>query len=160
MQGKENNKTGAHYTLRHPRPEEGEVLTALAIKSKKYWGYSDNLIAAWLPELTVTKDFLENCIGYVVEQEEKIIGFWCSSAQEGSLEAYVFIDPDFIRKGIGLLLWGAVKKEAQEKGLSYLTWLSDPNSEGFYSKIGAQKIGEEASKIVKGRKLPIMRYFL
>ncbi len=50
--------------------------------------------------------------------------------------------------------------EAKARGLQYLTWDADPNALGFYKKMGAEKIGEKASSIVPGRKLPIMRFYL
>jgi len=35
---------------------------------------------------------------------------------------------------------------------------ADPNAAGFYIKMGGVKIGEKASLVVPGRKLPIIKF--
>lgn len=149
-----------NINLRTARPQDAALLTEIAVRSKKYWGYSDALITAWMPELTVTPEFIDESIGYVVEEEGRIAGFWCRSAREELAEGLLFIEPRDIGKGYGRLLWHSVMTEAQARGLQYLTWLSDPNAAAFYEKMGAKKIGEHASQVVPGRTLPIMRYEL
>ena len=146
--------------IRAAKPSEAKELTKLAIRSKAHWGYSDDLIEKWLPELEVTPDFINSSISFVVEVDGQIKGFWCRTPKEGLSEGRYFIEPDSLRLGYGKLLWEAVITKAKELKLKYLTWEADPNSVGFYLKMGAKQIGTINSNIVPGRKLPIMRFYI
>ncbi|NQY41856.1 MAG: GNAT family N-acetyltransferase [Legionellales bacterium] len=148
------------YILRKAQPQDAKTLTEIAKISKQYWGYSTELIKAWEEELTVTENFIKDCIGFVIEENNSIKGFWCRSATEELADGFLFVEPRSIGLGYGRILWNAVMQEAKNLGLKYLTWESDPNATNFYKKMGAKQIGTKPSAIVKGRFLPIMRYYL
>ncbi len=148
------------YLIRRAKPEEAKVLTEIALRSKAYWGYSAELIQLWTPELEVTPEMIENGISFVAELDSVIKGFWCRPAVEELSDGRLFIEPSEISKGCGKALWNAVMKEAKHRGLRYLTWEGDPNAAGFYLKMGARQIGTVESKVVPGRMLPILRFYL
>ncbi len=148
------------HKLRIAVPEDAEELTEIAILSKQYWGYSDKMINLWLPELTVTPEFIEKSIGFVIEESNVIKGFWCRMPKGELSEGFLFVEPKSIGKGYGKVLWDAVMGESRRIGLKYLTWESDPNAASFYEKMGAKQIGIKYSLVIRGRQLPIMRYNL
>ena len=149
-----------HFNIRKAEPDDADLLTDLAKKSKAHWGYSQELIDKWQEELTVTAEFISNSISFVAEHEGKIVGFWCRSTikSKSPTPGLLFIDPKYIRHGCGAMLWQAVKKEAKSRGLSSFIIEADPNAEGFYLKMGGIKIGEKESTVVAGRKLPIIEF--
>lgn len=149
-----------NYSLRKAAPKDAKILTALAVESKKYWGYPQGLIKLWLSELNVTPDFIKESISYVIEKDNRIIGFWARSAKEELSKGLFFIHPEFIGQGYGKILFKAVTAEAKNRNFKYLTWLADPNATKFYIKMGAVQISEQASDTVEGRILPVMRYYL
>lgn len=146
--------------VREAKPAEAKLLTSIAMRSKAHWGYSDDLIHQWLPELEVTSELISSSICFVVEVDGEIAGFWCREPKEGLSKGRYYIEPKFIRHGYGKLLWTAVTTKAKELKVKYLTWECDPNAVGFYLKMGAKQIGTTDSKIVLGTKTPIMRLYL
>lgn len=49
---------------------------------------------------------------------------------------------------------------ARALGLSSLLIDADPNAEGFYLRMGAERVGEVPSGSISGRMLPLLRYGL
>lgn len=146
--------------IRKARPQEGQMLTQLAFRSKAYWGYDTKLLEVWRDELTVSEEMIRDFISYVAQSGDRVVGFWCREPKEEHSAGFLFIEPDWIGKGVGRLLWEAVMADAKQRGLRYLTWEADPNAEPFYLRMGAYRIGLKASDVVEGRKLPVMRFHL
>jgi predicted N-acetyltransferase YhbS len=61
--------------------------------------------------------------------------------------------------GIGRALFERSKRRAAERGASVLELSADPNAEGFYARLGAQRIGEIPAGMngEENRVLPRMR---
>ena len=97
-----------------------------------------------------------------MEHHGKIVGFWCRSLIESqeATPGYLFIHPEHMRKGIARRLWQVVKKEAMDKGINSFTIEADPNAVPFYLDLGAQKAGEIESKVIPGRKIPLLKFIL
>jgi GNAT superfamily N-acetyltransferase len=146
--------------IRRAKPDEAFELSEIALRSKAYWGYPDELIELWRPELEVTPAMIKKNISFIVEEKSGIQGFWVRPAVEELSDGRLFIEPDAIGKGHGRSLWMAVMEEAKKRELEYMTWEGDPNALGFYLKMGAIQIGSIESKFVPGRLLPILRCYL
>ena len=58
------------------RPSEAPVLTALTIRSKAHWGYSDSFMTAAIPELKFCcEKFLPEFLVHVLQEDGKRMGF-------------------------------------------------------------------------------------
>ncbi|MCB1417324.1 MAG: GNAT family N-acetyltransferase, partial [Nitratireductor sp.] len=68
----------------------------------------------------------------------------------------LFVDPQFIGKGIGGALWRDVLENVENAGVARLLCQSDPNAESFYLKMGMTRIGETPSGSIPGRMLPLL----
>lgn len=149
----------ARIIIRKAKPQDAEKMTQIAMRSKAHWGYSDELLSLWKEDLKVTPEFLKSAIGYVVECDDVMIGYWVREAIQADqlTQGFLFIEPEFIGSGCGRLLFDALKNGMQERGIHSFTFEADPNAAGFYLKMGGVKIGEKESKVVKGRKLPIIK---
>ncbi|TCZ76618.1 GNAT family N-acetyltransferase [Paenibacillus albiflavus] len=141
--------------------QEADDLTQLAIRSKAYWGYSDEFIESCRAALTITPEFIAAAHVYVVEDEGKIQGF-IALEQDGdsSILSDVFIDPSAVRLGYGRVLWQHIMGLAKELGIPKVIIHSDPHAEGFYLSMGAKRIGDVESTVTKGRFLPLMEIVL
>ena len=64
------------YSIRPARPDEAPMRSALARRSKGYWGYDDAFLSACEKELTVSEAELANNPGYVIEDSERVIGYY------------------------------------------------------------------------------------
>ena len=144
--------------IRKARTDEGPILSGIAMRSKAYWEYDNDFIEACREDLTISEQKIEGNHVYILEDTSTIIGFYCLAAngKTGSLD-FLFIEPDFIGRGYGRILWESVIQTAREIGLDEFTIDSDPHAEEFYRKMGAVRIGEVESTVFRGRKLPLMK---
>lgn len=147
--------------IRAANPEEAEVLTDLAWRSKNYWGYSPEEMNEFSVFLTVTLDFLENNPTYLIEDEDlnEILGFY-SLEKTADGEWWLlrhWVVPERIGTGVGQLLFLHACEIAETVGAEKLRILSDPNAEAFYLHMGAGRVGEEIRKFgAAERVMPVL----
>jgi|TARA_B110000116_G_scaffold221806_1_gene200423 hypothetical protein len=55
---------------------DAKKLTEIALKSKKFWGYSEKQLENWIDELTVSEQMIQKLIVYKYIYDDKIIGFY------------------------------------------------------------------------------------
>ncbi len=145
--------------IRQADSNESTVLSALAMDSKAYWGYSVEFMEACRDELSVPDENLRSkkftCM--VAELEDEIVGFYCLeqiTLSRMELDA-MFVAPTHIGTGIGRMLMEHAKNTAEEKGANSILIQGDPNAEKFYRAAGAQLVGERESESIPGRYLPL-----
>lgn len=136
--------------------EDAPLLSDLAYRSKAHWGYDQPFMEACRDALTITADYIRSNPVYVLEVDQCIVGFYSFLVEDEKLDC-LFLEPDWIGKGLGKRMWSHVLQGAKECGLSSFTLDSDPYAEPFYLKRGAVKIGEIESTAIAGRKLPILQ---
>ncbi|HVL90081.1 MAG TPA: GNAT family N-acetyltransferase [Actinomycetota bacterium] len=139
--------------IRPAAPGDAKTLTALAIRSKAHWGYDKTFMQACRPSLAIHATCVQPT--FVAEVDGATAGFY---QLEGSEIGAFFVDPPFIGRGVGRALWEHLMQEAQRRGLAAVEILSDPNAEGFYRTMGAERAGEAPSDVFgPERMLPLMR---
>ena len=146
-------------SIREARLHEAEKISALAMRSKAYWGYSNEFMEACRDELTVNaENLVTDRLYYVVaEQESKLLGYYAIerlAENEYELEA-LFVEPDHIGKGIGKSLMDHAKTMVLELGGKTLLIQGDPNAEKFYLAAGGKPIGTRKSASISGRSLSL-----
>lgn len=145
-------------TLRRARPGEAAAITALAVRSKRLWGYSDAFMTRVEPGLLVTEADIGEQHVAVLEDDGRLLGY-CRVSDRGDhaeLED-LFIDPSCIARGHGRRLFRHALSVARGLGRAQMEWDSDPFAEPFYLRLGATRIGETESQLIPGRMLPRMR---
>jgi GNAT superfamily N-acetyltransferase len=143
--------------LRRARPDEAATLTAIALRSKAHWGYDAAFMRAAVPELTITPELVEHSATHVADAAGDVLGFYVLSVEQGVPTLRdLWVEPRAIGTGVGAMLWRHMLGEARARGYAAVRIESDPYAEGFYSKMGARRVGEVRSKIIEGRVLPLM----
>jgi GNAT superfamily N-acetyltransferase len=143
--------------IRTADPSEAEALTALALRSKRAWGYGRAFMAAVLPDMIVHPEYLRDEYGAVAEQDGKILGYAVLRVDnEVAFLRDLFVEPDRFRSGIGKTLFLHVTDYARDRGAKKLRLVGDPNALGFYKRLGMTQVGEEPSIVGARRVLPIM----
>ncbi len=107
---------------------------------------------------------------FVAEDKQKIVGLVyltiCPKRAENGISAeflYFYIDPGYWRKGIGTLLWKAIRNFLlKEKIPLAFGWVlkSNPKSRAFYESFGAKPDGVEQTVEKLGTTLVQIRYIL
>jgi GNAT superfamily N-acetyltransferase len=148
--------------IRRARPAEAAVLSALALRSKAHWGYDADFLAACQDDLTLSADDIATSAVYIFDGVDAPSGFYRLVLQDGSVAELdaLFVDPAAMRQGVGRRLWQHAVSTATKLGCSEMVWQSDPQAEGFYLAMGAQRAGDSESTVTPGRMLPLMRFRL
>jgi GNAT superfamily N-acetyltransferase len=143
--------------FREALPEEAPALTALALRSKRAWGYDERFMERVMPDMVVHPKYLVDEHGIVAEESGVVVGYAIVRVEGGhALLRDLFVEPERLRRGIGKALFFEAVRYALEHGARELTLGGDPNAIGFYERMGMRKVGEEASVVGGGRMLPVM----
>ncbi len=156
--------------------EEAQALTALAQMSKAHWGYAEEDLARWRPELTFSVEELRR------DDLEVRVARGDAGAPRGAGDAeggaplgmyalerdredparvhleHFWVDPRAMGAGVGRALFRDAERRARALGGRVLEIESDPRAEGFYLRMGARRVGEVAAPAAgaPGRVLPVL----
>ena len=147
--------------LRAARSAEADALSALALRSKGFWGYSPEFIEACRGELSYDPRQIaaRNFDFTVCQLSDGLVGFYAiERCGDDRFElCALFVEPEYIGQGFGRLLMESAKQEARELGAECLIVQGDPNAESFYTAAGGTCTGQRESGSVPGRFLPLFR---
>ena len=152
--------TSSTCVIRPACADEASLLSELAFRSKAYWGYSDEFMAACRVELSYTPAQIAapEYHFFVTEAARAIRGFYALEQRSSStveVEA-MFVEPAWVGKGYGRALMGHAKSQAARLGATTMIIQSDPNAERFYRAAGGQVTGRRESGSIPGRQLPTL----
>lgn len=147
------------YVIRDARPQEASLLSALAFRSKAYWGYPAEFMESCRAELTVDAGRIgaDDTVCRVVADGRRILGFYIvEKVSDGvyELEA-LFVEPGFIGTGIGRSLLRHAIRTVSDRRAARLIIQGDPNASRFYIAAGARRVGSRESGSIPGRYLPL-----
>lgn len=144
--------------VRPALPEDAEALTKIAHDAKRHWGYPERWIKHWQADLTISSGYLANNPVFVAESDGKIVGFYSLVIRKDKAELdHLWVMPEYIGTGVGKALFFHAMQDAAGRQISDVQISADPNAEGFYTKMGAYRIGETVSEIDgQPRSLPLM----
>lgn len=147
------------FEIRFANPSEADELSELASRSKSYWPYGNDYLDLCRAATHVTDRDVKDWPFIVSIQDGKICGFAAVSLVQGvQMLDHMWIEPGYIGKGLGRLLFERAVEEAKKLSWTEFEIASDPYAEKFYLKLGAYRIGEKESKIKPGFFLPLLRY--
>lgn len=145
--------------IRRAKVGDANILTNIAINSEAYWGYDEDYMESFKDTYRVSENYISNYPTFLIEDDNEVVGFYGILMNEGETELeYFFIDPRYIRKGYGKLLWKHVIETARSLNIKAFEIITSPEAIGFYTKLGALKIGEVESLVKVGRKIPRLIY--
>ena len=113
----------------------------------------------WKSDLEVSEDYISKNEVVKVYEQDKFIGFYgIKFINEKDAEIdHLWLIPEKIKKGLGRLIFNHIFKCLKLKNYIKATLIAEPNSKGFYEKMGGKVIGQHQSK-VSGRFLDIYEF--
>jgi GNAT superfamily N-acetyltransferase len=150
-------------TIRPATPSDAEALTALALAGKRHWGYPEAWLEAWRGILTKTPNYVAANVVYCAEDETgQLVGYYALERDGSKLRLEdLFLAPSQIGQGLGRQLFEHAVEAARALGVHELLIESDPNAEGFYLRMGAQRVGQIVSQLTGvERVVPVLWYAL
>jgi GNAT superfamily N-acetyltransferase len=141
-------------------PGHAGELSRIAFASKKHWGYPAGWMEAWSDALRIDPEQIAFNPTYAAVRDEEIVGFYLlRTGKESAVLEHLWIRPDQIGEGIGRRLFEHAVEQARVLGAKFIEIESDPNAEGFYCRLGAQRIrtvhGSVAGCV---REIPVLHY--
>tara|TARA_B100000809_G_scaffold43243_1_gene37545 strand:+ start:29352 stop:29792 length:441 start_codon:yes stop_codon:yes gene_type:complete len=124
---------------------DAKELTEIALESNSFWGYTDEILESWTQDLTVSECIIKEMIVYKLNS----VGFYIlNQPKEESIELeFLFVLPNFIRKGIGSQLISHAFEQAKLLNCKLVTLLVDSNAVPFYESKGFKIIDKKESSI-------------
>jgi N-acetylglutamate synthase-like GNAT family acetyltransferase len=129
--------------IRRALPDDCQALRALVRAAKGYWHYSSDYMQVWDYDQCITPEFIVHYMVRCAVDGSEIIGFYAYST-EGEIRElkHLWVAPEHIGTGVGRrLLLDAIEK-LRSAGVSKVQIVADPNSEGFYRRMGARRLPE------------------
>jgi len=123
--------------------EDFPQLREIAIEAKAHWGYDRARVEEWGTHGDFEPESLRSREVYVAEANSAPVG-WASLIPRGEVGWLedLWIDPPWIGRGVGRLLFEHVAGRARELGARRLEWEAEPNARGFYERMGATYVRE------------------
>lgn len=156
-----------NQTIIRALPADSEQLSEIAYAAKGHWGYPDFWMAEWREEFRITTPYIQDNAVYktvvmLADGKPDIAGFYALAALNAEqVLDHLWIRPQFMGKGIGRALFDHAVQMARYRGANQIVFDADPNAEGFYLHIGAQRIGQRSAPIDdKPRFVPRMVYII
>jgi GNAT superfamily N-acetyltransferase len=143
-------------TIRAARGADALRLTAIAFASKRDWGYPEQWLAAWRPQLTVTPAYIREHVVFVIRVGPRLRGFYALAERPRHWDLdHFWIHPDAMGRGLGRRLFTHAVRYVKRRGPLLLSIVADPNAAGFYQRMGARPAGTVSAPIAGiKRRLP------
>ena len=144
--------------INRAKPEDAETLTQIAHAAKRHWGYPEDWIESWRDVLTMRPEFIAGNSSYCAMEYDRPIGFYVLTNESDGLHLdHLWTLPEAMHRGIGRALLAHAVEEARRTGCSCLKIEADPNAEGFYTRMGAHRVGTRLSEVCgQRRELPLL----
>ena len=137
-------------------PADIPLLTKTAFASKGFWGYPAEWMEMWRDDLTMTEESILKNTVVKAFHEKQFVGFYVlidMAAGKWGLDGF-WILPGEMGKGYGKQLFAHLMDFLRQQKAKKLEVVSDPNANGFYEKMGGEKVGKYASR-PEGRELDV-----
>lgn len=107
-------------------------------------------------------EFIAANVTYCAMEDARAVGFYLLTNESDGLHLdHLWIIPQAMGRGIGRALFEHAVGQARELGHRTLKIEADPNAEGFYTRMGARRVGATGTIIEdQRRELPVLQYDL
>jgi GNAT superfamily N-acetyltransferase len=149
-------------TIKKAGIEMHGTLTEIAHAAKRHWGYPELWMQLWREALTITPDYIVSNEVYVAHVGDRIVGFYALTGSGARLTLdHLWLSPSEIGTGIGRSLFDHAMVTAKQLGAAEIEIEAEPNAVGFYSHMGARRVGENQYELDgQPRILPLLIYQL
>ncbi len=168
--------TVKHWQCRLATRADEIPVVALQVECTHQLGlafHKDLLLSRYIREIGgLDKDLINRRTYYVVEQDNHIIGSggWSDRGAQPESDAgvqksklmppcvcTVFVDPDYIRRGVGTAILNAVEEDIRLAGYHSVELVTILSAVNFYASLGYKKLDNSVVELSNGTLLPAIR---
>ena len=134
----------AVVTVRAARAADEERLRELTSEPKAHWGYDRDFVRRWAEGLSFESDRER----WVAEVDGEIVAWAALVPPSGGVAVLddLWVDPAWMGRELGSRLFRLAADRARELGAERLEWGAEPNSVGFYEKLGGRKLRDHVTE--------------
>jgi GNAT superfamily N-acetyltransferase len=156
MEGALTDEKGSSVRIRPAHPRDEERLREIATAAKGHWGYDLDRVRQWAAMADFSASATRDKELYVAEAKGRAIA-WAALIPRGELIWLddLWVEPEWIGKGIGSLLFRHAVERATRLAGKRLEWEAEPNAVGFYEKLGGRYL-RDSEPSLWGRVIPVM----
>ncbi len=147
------------WHIRRAVASDAAILSAIALAAKRHWGYPEQWLDAWRPNLTFDGDRVSALQVYVIESVDEIAGFYAlvPGTPRWALD-HLWVRPEHMGQGLGRQLVAHALARARSAGAAGLDIQADPNAEPFYRRLGGRRVGDVDAPApgASERRLPLL----
>jgi N-acetylglutamate synthase-like GNAT family acetyltransferase len=159
------------YKIRIAQDRDEAYLTEISSASKKYLSFTSEYFNIWECEQTIPTKYFSGDEVFVLEIDNEIIAYYSivnlhESFKIGEVEIekgfwlkHMFIKPEKIGEEIGKKLFSHLIDFSKDNSIKEIKILADPNSKGFFQKMGCDYIKEYSSTIKNKATLKMSYHF-
>jgi len=142
--------------IRPGREDDFERLREIAIEAKAHWGYDRARVEEWALAGDFEPESLRSRLLYVAEADGRPVG-WAALIPGGEVAWLedLWVEPEWIGKGLGRQLFERAADEARLRGARRLEWEAEPNATGFYERMGGTYV-RDSEETEWGRVLEVL----
>ena len=136
-------------SIRDARPDEAVALEALQRRSSDGWEDDRALLAAHPDAIEPPhRAIAEGRVRVAVDANGRLLGFSVVLPVSGGRCELddLFVEPDWMRRGVGRLLVEDLAARAAASGASHVDVIANSNALGFYSRLGFEVTGEASTR--------------
>jgi ribosomal protein S18 acetylase RimI-like enzyme len=136
-------------SIRDARPDEAVALEALQRRSSDVWEDDRALLAAHPDAIEPPhRAIAEGRVRVAVDANGRLLGFSVVLPVSGGRCELddLFVEPDWMRRGVGRLLVEDLAARAAASGASHVDVIANSNALGFYSRLGFEVTGEASTR--------------
>lgn len=131
---------------------ESNILNALAFESEAIWEEDENYMLKFSEAYCLTEEMIEKDCVYVMEEDERIIGFFALLRHREIPELELFyIEKSRVGHGYGTLLWNKMIDICAFEGVVRFDLVGSDDVADFYRKMGARVKERIQSTLKEGR---------
>jgi ribosomal protein S18 acetylase RimI-like enzyme len=138
--------------IRFAAPDEGAALEALQWRASLFWEEYRKDLLAHPDAIEVARDAIRRRQVRVLERSGRVAGFSVVlrlAAGVAELDG-LFVEPEFMRQGVGRLLVEDAARAARAAGLRRIEVTANPRAVGFYRRLGFVRDGTVATRFGPG----------
>jgi ribosomal protein S18 acetylase RimI-like enzyme len=135
--------------IRDARPDEASALESLQRRASDVWAEYRAQLAAHPDAIAPPhRAIAEKRVRVAVDPSGLLLGFSVVLVvEDGRCELDdLFVEPDWMRRGVGSLLVHDVEKRAVAAGSRYVDVIANPYALGFYERLGFELTGRSSTR--------------
>lgn len=158
--------TEARLTFETADPKDRAFLVDFAVASNDIYRTRTASIELARQVFDLPSEVFSNDLIEVLKLDDEIIGYYALKEPPFSTEGLpyelsaLFVKAGQQGKGLGTLLFRRAVAKARSRGWKKLEWISDPDAEVFYQKMGAAVTGYFENLLNPAVDLPVFTYSL